>query len=374
MLAASHRTAQGLVRVPLIIADEPGAWLPQEGKLAYDVLLTAQGKPNSRLKLLFIGTLAPAEEGNWWQELCLGDDPPRGTVRHIVQGLGDWKALPTLRRANPLIREFPDSWAVLKDARKAALKDKSQVAAFKSYRLNLPSREASEMLLSVEDWEAIRARPIGAKQGPPILGIDLGQNLSWSAAAALWPSGRVAALAVTGGATPIDAQEKRDRVPPGLYQRLVDEGSLIIIPDIHAPTAAAVMEIALRRWGQPMVMVADRFREAELRDAAPGVPLETRMTRWSQPNEDIEATRRLARDLKNLNVEEGSAHMLEAAFAACTVKINEDGFMRLEKRANSERSRDDAAHALVLACGALVRSGMSGSRPRVRLVGRVRRR
>ena len=54
--------------VPLVIADEPGAWEVNGGQLMADAILTAQGKPGSPLKLIIIGTLAPAEAG-WWHDM-----------------------------------------------------------------------------------------------------------------------------------------------------------------------------------------------------------------------------------------------------------------------------------------------------------------
>ena len=47
--------------VRLRCMDEPGAWETTGGTLMWDALRTGQGKPDSPLRLLFIGTLAPAE-------------------------------------------------------------------------------------------------------------------------------------------------------------------------------------------------------------------------------------------------------------------------------------------------------------------------
>ena len=38
----------------------------------YDALVTAQGKPESRLRLIFVGTLAPSTTSGWWHDLIDG--------------------------------------------------------------------------------------------------------------------------------------------------------------------------------------------------------------------------------------------------------------------------------------------------------------
>ena len=51
------RSVWSVLRSPVL--DEPGAWETVGGQLMYDALTTAQGKPGSPLKLVFIGTLGP---------------------------------------------------------------------------------------------------------------------------------------------------------------------------------------------------------------------------------------------------------------------------------------------------------------------------
>ena len=63
----------GLVSVPLVIADEPGAWQLRDGELLWDAITTAMGKPDSSLRCVLIGTLAPmGQPGHWWHELVAG--------------------------------------------------------------------------------------------------------------------------------------------------------------------------------------------------------------------------------------------------------------------------------------------------------------
>ena len=138
-----------------------------------------------------------------WQHLCqaLRGDPERWD---------DWNEI---RRCNPLVTAFPESRKVLHEERAQARRDSRLKARFLSYRMNVPSPDESVMLLTVADFNAACAREVPPPDGKPIVGIDLGGGRAWSAAVALWSSGRCEAIAVAPGLPGIEAQEKRDRVP-----------------------------------------------------------------------------------------------------------------------------------------------------------------
>ena len=122
------------------------------------------------------------------------------------------------------------------------------------------------MLLTVDDWERVCARPVLPRVGRPIVGVDLGGGRAWSAAVALWRSGRVEAIAVAPGIPGLEEQEKRDRVPPGLYRKLAQSGALSVAEGLRVQPPAELMRGILGRWGAPEVVICDRFRLNELRD------------------------------------------------------------------------------------------------------------
>ena len=85
------------------------------------------------------------------------------------------------------------------------------------------------MLLTVDDWECDGGeRPVPARTGRPIFAYDLGGGRAWSAAVAVWRTGRVECLAVAPGIPGLEAQEKRDRVATGTYRWLVQTGALSV--------------------------------------------------------------------------------------------------------------------------------------------------
>ena len=225
VLGSNAKAAFGLVGVPLVVADEPGAYETVAGQMMADAIQTAQGKPGSPLRAIFIGTLAPAVSG-WWHDLI--DDGTHGST-HVTALRGDperWDRWPEIRRCNPLTAISPEFRRKLLQERDAARRDTRLKARFLSYRLNVPSGDESTMLLTIDDWERVTSREVPERAGRPIVGIDLGAGRAWSAAVGIWRSGRVEALAVAPGIPDLAAQEKRDRVPAGTYRSLAAGGAL----------------------------------------------------------------------------------------------------------------------------------------------------
>ena len=354
VISSNGKTAMGLVGVPVLVADEPACWETVGGELMHDAIQTAQGKPGSRLRAVYIGTLAPAAPGGWWPRMIAAGSTGSTFVQSL-QGDGDsWDRWQTIRRCNPLTAISPQFRAKLLEERDAARRDSRLRARFLSYRLNLPSADESKVLLTVPEWRRVCARDVPAVEGRPVVGVDLGGGRSWSAAVAVWPSGRTEAFAIAPGEPAIADQERRDHVPRRTYARLVESGRLAVAEGLRVPTVAAVVERALR-W-RPAGIICDRFRLGELLDATGGrVRVSPRVARWSDAAADIRALRKMALD-GPLAVEPTSRGLVAASLAVAAVKSDDQGSTRLVKRdPNNSTGRDDVAAALVLAAGAHAR-------------------
>ena len=240
--------------------------------------------------------MAPHGDTDWWPELVNGGDAPGRRVFLYQTPVSSWSSVRSIAAANPLMWSFPDSRATLIQEREDALKRPNRADTFKRFRCNLPGGDPATMLLSPEGWKEVLQREVARPIGRPVVGIDLGTAPSWSAAVAIWPSGLVAAIGTCPGLPSLSAQEKRDRAPRGLYQRLVDDGALRVAHDRRAPSVAALVDRVIREW-QPRLVIGDRVRGSELRDAVAGrCQLAFRIARWSESSEDIGAFRRLALD------------------------------------------------------------------------------
>ena len=211
------RGAFGIVGAKIALADEPGAWDQVGGELMADALDTALGKPDSDLTVIYIGTIAPARSG-WWVDLVRGGSSGSTFVQALEGDPARWDFWPEIRRCNPLMSLFAESRATLLEERDAARADSRLKARFLSYRLNCPSEDSDTILLTVDEWRAVLAREVPARRGRPVVGVDCGAGRAWSAAAAVWPDGRVEALAIAPGTPSLADQETRDRVPGGTYQ------------------------------------------------------------------------------------------------------------------------------------------------------------
>ena len=356
-ISSNAKTSFGLVRVSLAVIDEPGSLEILGGQLLSDSLFTAQGKTGSRLKLVLIGTLAPmaTHSGHWWHDLVNDGTKGRVYVQHFRGEIETWDKWPTIRKANPLINIDPHTRKVVLEERDAARLDSRLRARFLSFRLNIPSRDESAMLLSVDDWKAVEKRPVPEAEGKPIVGIDLGVGRAWSAAVAVYPNGRLDAMAVCPGIPSLVDQETRDRVPAGTYQKLADAGLLWTADGLRVPHPRQLWEMVREQWGRPEYIIVDRFRLDELKDAVKsGARIEPRVVRWSEAASDIRAVRKMAKD-GPLSVVPNARALLRASLEVAHVKSDDAGNTRLEKRGSNNMARDDVAAALTLGVGALAR-------------------
>ena len=354
ILSSNGKTAMGIVGCPLLVADEPGSWEVNGGTLMYDAIITALGKPMSPMRAIFIGTLAPAMRG-WWHDL-IADGSTGSTYVQRLQGDAEkWDSWAEIKRCNPLTAISPEFRKRLRVERDQARVDSSLKARFLSFRLNRPSGDESEVLLTVADWERVTAREVPARVGKPVVGVDLGGGRAWSAAVALYSNGRVEARAVAPGIPDLDEQERRDRVPAGTYSKRYDMGQLEIAEGLRVQPPAAMWDLIRETWGKPLVVVLDRFRLGEFQDATGNkVRLEPRISRWSEASFDIRSLRQMALD-GPLSVDADSQALLATSLAQTMVKSDDSANVRLVKQGFNNTARDDVSAALVLAAGATAR-------------------
>ena len=354
VIGSNGRTAMGLVNTPWAICDEPGAWETTGGQLLFDAVETAKGKPGSPLRSLYIGTIAPSM-GGWWSELATSKSGQGRVIKCLQGDRARWDDWREVRRVNPLTRIAPEFRKQLRAELKAAVADSRLKARFLSYRLNLPSADEATMLLTVDDFERMAGREVADRRGRPIVAIDLGGGRAWSAATAIWQSGRIEALAIAPGIPDIESQEARDRVPRGTYGRLLETGRLRMAHGLRVQPPAALMAAITSDWGEPELIVCDRFRLGELQDCCNGTQVLPRVSRWSEASDDIRALRRLVKD-GPFTLEEHSRPLLAASLSVAMVKNDGGGNTRLVKKASNNTSRDDVAAALVLGAGVYQRA------------------
>ena len=355
VISSDSRRALGLgASVRLIVCDEPGAWGPTAGRRLWDACATALGK--RRTTLIAIGTLAPSPTtgpASWWPSVVASGS---GDGRHVSLLQADpakWRDFSEVLRVNPVAAISSHLRRTLEREHEAALSSEMAARTFRNYRLNLPGDPVdTQPLVTSSEWQRVVERQVPAVDGAPIIGIDLGGSRSWSAAAALWPSGRIESWAVAPGVPGLAEQEREDQVALGSYAALVRSGGLSVDEEHAVPD----IELLLARvWSwKPQVIVCDPFRVAELNQVVAGRTRITERARGGgESTSNVQALRSLLLD-SNAGVTEASRDLLGAAFAQTALVIDGSGITKVTK-ARAKRSRDDAVAALLLAAGEAAR-------------------
>ena len=351
IVSSDARRALGLgANVRIIICDEPGAWSPIQGRRLWDAMLTSLGK--RKTQIVVVGTLAPAPltgVASWWPQFVAEGS---GDGRHVALLQADaakWRDFDEVLRVNPVCAINPYLRQTLEREHKAALASERAARTFRQFRLNLPGDPVdSQPLITSAEWERVCARPIPACEGKPIIGVDLGGNRSWSAAAAIFPNGRIEAWAVAPGVPSLAEQEREDQVADGSYSELVQSGGLSVDAGRAVPSVSLLLS---RIWAwEPAAIVCDNYRAPELHQVVSGrVRVVERARSGGESTSNVQALRSLLLD-SEAGATEPSRALLAAAWAQTNLVISNDGLTKVTK-IDARRSRDDASAALLLAAG-----------------------
>ena len=338
----------------LILADELAQWPGPRIDEMLAALRTAGGKiPDSRL--LMIGT-RPADESHpfavalrdadYRQVHAAGPDDPPFQRR-------------TWKKANPGLDAMPDLEKTIRREAKAAKRDPALMAQFDSLRLNQGVADTEvQTLLDPGLWQRIEGD--AEMEGPLTFGVDLGTSAAQSAIACYAPqTGALACIAAFPEEPSLAERGLRDGVG-GLYQDCARRGELLTLGR-HTSDVTLLLQAALDRWGPPARIVADRWREGDLRDAleaarVPMAALELRGMGFRDGAEDVRQFRRACADGR---VTPTPSLLLRSAMSEARTVSDPAGNHKLSKGSQGGRrvrARDDAAAAAILAVSAGVRS------------------
>ena len=352
-IGSDPRRAHGLAPV-LVLADEPAQWPTSTGERMVAALRTAAGKqPHSRFVAL--GT-RPADAEHWFAKMLAGGADYAQT--HAARKGDPPFQKRTWQKANPSLRYLPDLEDAIRAEATQAKRDPSLLAAFEALRLNLGTSDTEvAVLLDARLWAEIEGEAEMA--GPCVWGVDLGTSAAQSAVAAYWPeTGALACLAAFPCQPSIDERGRLDGVS-GLYRECARRGELLTLGQ-RSTDIPALLQAALDRFGRPSRVVADRWREAELRDAlekagVPSAAFEARGMGYADGGADVRAFRRACADGW---VTPAPSLLLRSAMAEARTISDPAGNAKLSKGSQGGRrlrARDDAAAAAVLAVAAGVR-------------------
>ena len=123
----------------------------------------------------------------------------------------------------------------------------------------------------------------------------------------------------------------------------------LMVAGLRVSDVPSLLDEALTRWGRPAAVVADRWREAELREACEtiGFPPASLVTRGMGFRDGGEDTRRFRGACLGGRVTPAASLLLRSAVGEARVVTDPAGNAKLSKA--RQRARDDAAAAAILA-------------------------
>ena len=360
-IGSDPRRAHGLAPV-LTLADEPSQWPETTGERMVAALRTAAGKqPHSRF--VAIGT-RPANETHWFAKMLLAGGADYAQC-HVAKADDPKFHKRTWAKANPSLDHMPDLLAAISKEAVAAKRDPAMLASFDALRLNLGTEDAEvSVLLDVRTWRAAEGE--ADRTGRPVWGMDLGTSAAQSAVAAFWPeTGRLECIAAFPRDPDLRERGLRDGVGR-LYLDCAKRGELVTLGGAAVPVAE-LLALAVERFGRPARVVADRWREAELRDALDkaGVPPAAVASRGMGFQDGAADVREFRRAVLEGRVVAAPSLLLRSAMAEARTVSDPAGNAKLAKHnqgGRRVRARDDAAAAAILAVAEGVRQPMAPRR------------
>ena len=364
-LACDPKRAHGLAPV-LVLADEGAQWEPSKTDRMISALRTGLGKiPGSRLVAL--GTRPDSEE-HWFSKLLAGG--AAFSQCHAASKEDDPFMRSTWIKANPSLDFMPALEARISQEAEEARIDPAKLAEFRALRLNTGTSDILQSyLIGADEWRRIEAPGVD-RRGPWSLGLDLGTSTAMSAAAGYWPeTGALDCVACFPQLPNLQERGLRDGVGE-LYEQMAERGELIL-KGRRASDIGALLDEVRDEWGFPNVIVCDRWREAELRDALekagfPQAALDVRGQGFKDGGEDVRDFR--AACMGDM-VKPRKSLLMSFAMSEARVISDPAGNAKLAKSSEGgrrARARDDAAAAAILAVAAGYRRHKRQPAPRRR--------
>ena len=346
-IGSDPRRQHGL-RSRWIIGDEIASWDPAKVESSLSALSTSLGKREDSRRIL-IGT-RPADGDHPFARALA--DPDSLNVIYAADPEDDPLSWTTVRKANPSLGALASLRKRLRREMALAGRDSSALSSWRALRLNMgvPDTDVCNHVLTAEAWRAIEGD--AAPVGPCFWGADTAEGTSMCAIACYWPdTGRLEVVSCFPSIPNLRERGLRDGCAR-LYLDCHERGELLTL-GARAPDLRALVVEALRRFGRPVRVVADRHRLTLLQDAIasvmPNVPLLSRGMGFIDGAAHIRVFRRAALEGRVHPVE---SLLLRSAASSARVIVDAAGNSKLAKSSQGgrrTRSKDDALAACLLA-------------------------
>lgn len=228
-------------------------------------------------------------------------------------------------------------------------------ATFEALDLNLRRSPARQAVVTLADWEACARVAAPPREGPAVVGLDLGGSTSMSAAAICWPSVARLEVRVAFPDTPDLARRGQADGVGSLYSAMQADGCLRTYPGRVMDVEAFLRDLLQALAGVEVREVGfDRFRKAEAEQALDDarvpwrrVPRGQGASATADGSHDVRAFQRLV-ESHRLRIGAGDL-ALRAAVREASLRFDGAGNPALDK--SRQKGRIDALQAAVIACG-----------------------
>lgn len=350
----AEKSSGHAVGADLAIVDEAGLLAEKKRDLWDAVRSCISGRDGRMLAMSIRG------DGPMFEELRARQDDPAVFWMEFaaapdarIDDPAAWEA------ANPGIASGIKSRDYMADRARFALKSPSDQARFRAFDLNMRLSPETTSIVSVSDWQSCEVDNPDAlpdAEGPCYVGIDIGGSSSLSAIVGYWPTtGRMESLSGAAGSPDAEERGRLDGVGD-TYVRAVESGELLLTAGRTTDVARLIGEAWERFLADAKIRVigADRYRQAELRDAldaagVPRVPVSWRGTgagKTAQGSADVRAFQRAVLDA---NVKVVGSDLWTLAVGESELRHDGAGNPALDK--TRARARIDLVQAAVIAAG-----------------------
>ena len=343
------RRAHGLAPT-LVLLDEPAQWPANTSAQMLAAVTTSLGKIEGA-RICALGT-RPADKEHWFQKWL--DGAADHAAQYAAADDDPVFAKKTQRKANPSLNYNPLLSVSIAAAAERAKLDTSALQSYKALQLNLGTSDTiRQMILDPEVWTGCESET-AMREGPCVWGVDLGTSASMSAIAGYWPLTGWLQVIAAFPKTPDLVQRGNTDGVGNLYVRMAERGELIMTGG-YTVDVAELLDFAFEQLGQPVAVVSDAWRRAELIDSLeasglPGAELVTR--RAGGPKDGGEDLRRFRRCAMEGLVHTPRSLLMRSAIAGAVAVGDNAANTKLARATEGQRRshhRDDAIAASILA-------------------------
>lgn len=371
-LAADKATGHA-IGVDLAVIDEAGL-LPEANRALWNAVLSSTSGRNGRLLAISVRGDGPMfsdihERRNdasvYWKEYAADEKASYDDE----QAWAD---------ANPGLADGIKSLDYMRRMARRAMANPANGPHFAAYDLNLPQEPTRELIVTVAQWHEAVVDESPPREGPCVLGLDLGGSASMTAAVVYWPrTGRIEAYGAFPSIPDLKSRGEADGVG-GLYVRMQERGELRVYPGRVTPVNPFIDDLHSRLAGERVLaMGCDRYRKQEMLEALSATGVTWKVVfrgQGASANADGSSdVRAFQEELFSRKLKPERSLLFESAIAGSSIARDSAGNPKLNRAAS--RGRIDVLQAGVIATGLGRRyrsaRGAGVSSTRVRRSGRA---